>query len=95
MTFAGNWLQVHPSSVSSNSLSTYLRPTCLGTAFSWPKCLGEIFHLFVTDFAEIFWEKIQAGLQKVDFQTHIASYSFLRSQQVLHNILIVRCFVIS
>jgi len=31
----------------------------------------------------------------VDFQTHIASHSFVRSQQVLHNILIVRCFVIS
>jgi len=33
MTFAGIWRQVHPSSVSSNSQPTYLRSTCLGTAF--------------------------------------------------------------
>jgi len=35
------------------------------------------------------------GLKKVDFQNHIASHSFVRSQEFLHNILIVRCFVIS
>jgi len=40
-------------------------------------------------------KKIQVWLQKVDFQTHIASHSFVRIQQDLHNILIVRCFVIS
>jgi len=51
--------------------------------------------MFVTDFAELFWEKIQVLLQKVDFQNYIASHSFVRSQQVLHNILIVCCFVIS
>ena len=32
---------------------------------------------------------------EVDFQTHIASHSFVRIQQVLHNILIVHCFMIS
>ena len=53
--------------------------------------LRKSFTVFVTDFAEIFWEKIQVWLQKVDFQAHIASHSFVRSQQVLHNILIVRC----
>ena len=51
--------------------------------------------MFVTDFAEIFWEKIQVWLQNVDFETHIASHSFLRSQQVLHNFLAVRCSMIS
>jgi len=40
-------------------------------------------------------EKIQVWLQRVDLLTHIASHSFERRQQVLHNILIVRCFVIS
>ena len=57
--------------------------------------LVKSFTVFVTDFAEIFWEKIQVGLQKVDFQNHIASHSFVRSQQALHNILIVPCLVIS
>jgi len=33
MTFASIWLHVRPSSVSSNSLPTYLRYTCLGTTF--------------------------------------------------------------
>ena len=33
LTFAGILRQVHPSSASSNSLPTYLRSTCLGTAF--------------------------------------------------------------
>ena len=40
-------------------------------------------------------KKIQVGLQKVYFQPHVASHSFVRSQQVLHNILTVRCFVTS
>ena len=57
--------------------------------------LVKYFTVFVTDFVEIFWQNIQVCLQKVDFQTHIASHSFVRSQQVLHNIVIVRCFVIS
>ena len=39
-------------------------------------------------------KKIHLGLQKVDFQTHIASYSFVRSQQVLYNKMIDRCFLI-
>jgi len=51
--------------------------------------------MFVADFAKIILEKIQVGLQKVNFQTHIASHSFVRSREVLHNILIVHCFVIS
>jgi len=57
--------------------------------------LVKSFTVFVTDFAEIFWENIQVWLQRVDFQTHVASHSIVRSQQVLHNNLIVCCFVIS
>jgi hypothetical protein len=57
--------------------------------------LAKSLTVFVSDFSEIFWQKIQVWRQKVDFQTHIASHSFVRSQQVLHNIVIVRCFVIS
>jgi len=53
-----------------------------------PLALVPLFHshdvksvtMFITDFAEIFWEKIQAWLQKEDFQTHIASHSFVQSQ---------------
>ena len=95
MTFADNWLQVHLSSMSSNSLLTYLRSLALVPLFQSQNILVKSFTVFVTDVAEIFWEKIQVGLQKVDFQTHIASHSFVQSQQVLHNIRIVRCFVIS
>ena len=95
MIFAGIWRQVHPSSVSSNILPTYLRSTYLGTAFQGNNVLVKSFTVLVTHFAEIFWEKIQMWLQNVDFQNHITSHSFLRSQKVLHNILIVGCFVIS
>jgi len=57
--------------------------------------LVKSFTVLITDFAEIFWEEIQVWIQKVDFQTHIAPDSYVQSQQVLHSILIVRCFVIS
>jgi len=67
----------------------------LALLFHSHNVLVKPFTEFVTDFAEIFREKIQVWLQKVDFHTHIASHSFLRNQQVPHNILIVRCFVIS
>ena len=50
---------------------------------------------FVTDFADIFWENFQVGLKKVDFQNHIPSRIYVRSQLVLQNILIVCCFAIS
>jgi len=97
MIFAGIWLHVHPSSVSSNSLPTYLRSTCLGTRFSIAKMswwnLSPCSSLTSPRFSRK--KKIEVGLQKVDFQTHIASHSSVRSQQVLHSILIVRCFVIS
>jgi len=95
MIFAGIWRQVHPSSLSSNSLPTYLRFTCLVPLFHSHNVWVKYFTVFVTDFAEIFWERIQVWPQKVDFQAHVASHRFVRSQQVLHNILIVRCFVIS
>ena len=91
----GKWLQVHPSSVSSNSLPTYLRSTCLGTAFPNPKYLGEIFHRSSLTSPRFSGKKFQVGLQKVNFQTHIASHSFVQSRKALHNILTVRCFVIS
>jgi hypothetical protein len=95
MTFAGIWLQVHPSSVSSNSLPTFLRSTCPGTAFPLPECLDEIFHLFVTDFETTFSGEISSVTAESGFSDYIASHSFVRSQQVLHNVLIVRYFVIS
>jgi len=82
MTFAGNWLQVHRSSVSINSLSAYLRSTCLVPFFHSPNVLVKYFTMFVTDFAEIFWEKIDVGLQKVDFRLilhPIALYKVNRS----------------
>jgi hypothetical protein len=41
------------------------------------------FTLFVTDFPEFFWEKYPS-VAPVDFHTHIASHTFLQSQQVLH-----------
>ena len=53
----GNWLQVHPSSVSSNSLPTYLSPLALVLFFHSQNILVKSFTVFVTDFAEIFWEK--------------------------------------
>jgi len=59
MIFAGIWRQVHPSSVSSNILPTYLRSTYLGTAFQGNNVLVKSFTVLVTHFAEIFWEKIQ------------------------------------
>jgi len=95
MTFPGIWLQVYTSSVSSNSLPTYLRGTCSAPLFHSQNDLAKSFTAFVTDFAEIFWKKIEAGLKKLDFPNHIASHSFVRSQQFLHNILIDHCFVIS
>ena len=70
-------------------------PLALVPLFHSQNVLVKSFTVFITDFADIFWEKIQVGLQKVDFQTHITFHSFVRSQHVLHNILIVRCFVIS
>ena len=66
-------------------------PLALVPLFHKQNVLVKSLTVFVTDLAHIFWEKIQVGLQKMDFQTHIASHSFVRSQQVLHNILIVRC----
>ena len=54
MTFAGFWRQVHASSVSSNSLPTYFRFTCL---FHSHNVLVKSFTVFVIDFAEIFWGK--------------------------------------
>jgi len=59
MTFAGIWCQVHSSSVSSNSLPTYLGPFALVLFFHRHNVLVKSFTVFVTDFAEIFWEKIQ------------------------------------
>ena len=70
-------------------------PLALVPLFHSQNVLVKSFTMFVTDFTKIFWEKIQVGLRKVDFQSHIASHSFVQSQQVLHNILIVRCFMIS
>jgi len=70
-------------------------PLALVPLFHSHNVLVKSFTVFVTDFAEIFWEKIQMWPQKVDFRTHIASHSVVRSQQDLHNILIGRCFVIS
>ena len=70
-------------------------PLALVPPFCSQNVLVKSFTVFVTDFAEIFWKKIQEGLQKVDFQTHIAPHSFVLSKQVLHNILILRCCVIS
>ena len=95
MTFAGIWSQVHPSLESSNSLPTHLTSLVLVLLFRSHNFLLKSFITFVTDFAEVFWEKIQVWLRKVDLQIHIASHTFVRSQWVLHNILIVRCFVIS
>jgi len=69
-------------------------PLALVPLFHRHSVLVKSFTVFVTHFAEGFWEKIQLWIQKVDFQTHIASHSFVRSQQVLHNILLVRCFVL-
>jgi len=70
-------------------------PLALVPLFHIQNVLMKSFTVFATDFADIFCKKIQVGLQKVDFQTHIASHSFVRSQQVQKNILIIRCFVIS
>ena len=70
-------------------------PLALLPLFLSQNVLVKSFTTFITDFAEIFWEQIQVGLQKVDFQTHIAIHSFVRSRQVLRNILIVLWFVIS
>jgi len=92
MTFDGIWHQVHPSSVSSNSLTTYLPWYCFSIPImSWWN-LSPCLSLTSPKFSV---KKFQVWFQKVDFQTHIASHSFVRSQQVLHNILIVCCFVIS
>jgi hypothetical protein len=58
--------------------------------------LVKSFTMFVTDYAEIFLENIQVWLQKVGFQAHIASHSFVRSQHILHNIRIwqlTACYV--
>ena len=91
MTFAGIWHQVHPSSVSSNILPTYLPWYRLSIPImSWwnlTLCLSLTSPRFSV-------KKFQVLFQKAVFQTQIASHSFVRSQQVLH-ILIVRCFVIS
>jgi len=71
-------------------------PLALVPLFRSHNVLVKSFTVFVTDFAEVLWGgKIQVWLQKVDFQTQIASHSFVQTQQVLHNILMVRCFVIS
>ena len=70
-------------------------PLALILLFHGHNVLVESFTVFVTDFAEIFWEKIKVWVQKLDFQIHIASHCFVRSQQVLNIILIVCCFVIS
>ena len=92
MIFVGFWRQVHSFSVYSNSLPKYFRPTCL---FHSHNILVKSFTVFATNFAKFFWEKINVRLQKAGFQTHIASHSFVRCQQVLQNTLMVRGFVIS
>ena len=96
MNFAGNWLQVHPSSVSSNSLPTDLSSTCLGTAFHSQNVLMKSFTVFVTDFAELFWEKKFTWYSK-KWIFRLIKYptDFVLCQQFLQNIIIVRCFVIS
>jgi len=65
------------------------RTLALVPLFHSHNVLVKSFTVFINDF----WEKIQVWLKKVDFRTHIASHSFLWIQQVLHNILTVRCFV--
>jgi hypothetical protein len=49
------------------------------------------FTVFVTDFTEILWEKIQVWPQQAEIQTRISSHSLVRFQKFLHNILTVRC----
>ena len=52
-------------------------PLALVPLFLSQNVLVKSFTAFVTDFAEIFGGKIQVWSQKVDFQTHIASHSFV------------------
>ena len=59
MIFAGIWSQVHPSLEYSNSLPTHLRSLVLVLLFRSHNVLLKSFIIFVTDFAEVFWEKIQ------------------------------------
>ena len=59
MIFAGIWRQIHPSSMSSNSLPIYLRPLALVPLFHSHNILVKSFTVFDIDFAEIFWEKIE------------------------------------
>ena len=68
-----------PATVCQNTWG----PLALVPLFCSYNILVKTFTVFVTEFAEIFWEKIQMWLQKVDFQSHIATHSFLRSQQFL------------
>jgi len=70
-------------------------PLDLVALFHSQNILVKSFTVFVTDFPENFWEKLQVEHQKVDFQNHNASHSFVRSQQVLLNIVIFHCFLIS
>jgi len=53
------------------------------------------FTVFVTDFAKIFWEKSKCDSRKWIFRLILHPIAGVQSQQVLHNILIVRFFVIS
>ena len=81
VTFAGIWA----SGTSLFSVQEYsasiLEVLALVLLFHSHNVLVKSFTVSVTDVAKIFWEKVQVGLRKVDFQTHIASHSFVRSQQ--------------
>ena len=70
-------------------------PLALAPLFHSHNILVKSFTVFVTDFAEIFWEKYSSVTPESGFSAHVTFHSFVRSQQVLHNIPIVRCFVIS
>jgi len=73
-------------------------PNALVPLFHRQKILVKSFTVLVTAFGRIFWGKKKwnrSGSPKVNFQAHMASHSFIRSQYVLYNILIVRWFLIS
>jgi len=57
MTFSGIWRQLQYSLLSSNILPTYVTLLALVLLFHGHNVLVKSFTVFITDFAEIFWEK--------------------------------------
>ena len=82
--------------MSSNNLPAYWDSTCLGIAFPWWKCPGEItlhaYHSLPHDFLV---RNLSESLRNATLKTHYTPHSFVGLFKIIHHITIVVYFMIS